>query len=256
MSLVPARRPGWLLEPRCKSGPRGMAAQSPLDRGDGQNPAYRPSGEFSVVANGSYAIRAAVLDCFVGSLLAMTSLEGLMAKQKRSDDWGFPRWRSYGDKGRHAAKVRLCDREGCSEIGDRPAPKAPHSRERWYFCESHAAEYNKNWNYFAGLSPEEAARRAADEERDAKGFRQSAQWKWAGPGDGTRTRDEMRALDALELESDADFTAIKAAHRRLVKETHPDANAGDVETAKRFKQVQAAYDVLKKAEERKNGGAG
>ena len=59
----------------------------------------------------------------------------------------------------------------------------------------------------------------------------------------------------LELDSDADFTAIKAAHRRLVKETHPDANPGDEEAAKRFKQVQAAYDVLRKAEERKNGKA-
>ena len=93
-----------------------------------------------------------------------------MPKQKRSNDWGFPRWRSYGDKGRSAAKLRLCDREGCSEIGDRPAPKAPHSRERWYFCEAHAAEYNKNWNYFAGLTQEEAARRAAEEEAGAKGF--------------------------------------------------------------------------------------
>jgi hypothetical protein len=167
-----------------------------------------------------------------------------MPKQKRSDDWGFPRWRSYGDKGRAAAKVRLCDREGCTNVGDRPAPKAPHSRERWYFCEPHAAEYNRNWNYFAGLSPEEAARRAAEEESGAKGFRQSAQWKWAGPGDGSRTRDEMRALNA-----------IKAAHRRLVKETHPDANPGDAEAAKRFKQVQAAYDVLRKAEERKNAAA-
>ena len=94
----------------------------------------------------------------------------------------FPRWRSYGDKGRGAAKLRLCDREGCSEIGDRPAPKAPHSSERWYFCEAHASEYNKNWNYFAGLSPEEAARRATEEETGAKGFRHSAQWQWAGPG--------------------------------------------------------------------------
>jgi hypothetical protein len=178
-----------------------------------------------------------------------------MAKQKRSDDWGFPRWRSYGDKGRSAAKVRLCDREGCNEIGDRPAPKAPNSKERWYFCQGHAAEYNKNWNYFAGLSPEEAARRAAEEELGNSGFRQSAQWKWAGPGDGSRSRDEMRALDALELDSDADFTAIKAAHRRLVKETHPDASPGDEGAAKRFKQVQAAYDVLKKAEERRAQGA-
>ena len=90
-----------------------------------------------------------------------------MAKHKRSDDWGFPRWRSYGDKGRSAAKVRLCDRAGCNEMGDRPAPKAPNSPERWYFCETHAAEYNKNWNYFEGLSAEEAAAREAEERRDA-----------------------------------------------------------------------------------------
>jgi hypothetical protein len=176
-----------------------------------------------------------------------------MPRQKRSNDWGFPRWRSYGEKGRSAARVRLCDRDGCNEIGDRPAPKAPNSRERWYFCENHAAEYNKNWNYFAGLSAEEAARRAAEEESGASAFRKSAHWQWGGPGDGTRTRDEMRALHALELDSDADFAAVKAAHRRLVKETHPDANPGNEEASKRFKQVQAAYDVLKKAEDRKNG---
>ena len=65
----------------------------------------------------------------------------------------------------------------------------------------------------------------------------------------------MRALDALELDSDADFAAVKAAHRRLVKETHPDANPGNGDAAKRFKQVQAAYDVLRRAEERKEGKA-
>src|SRR3546814_4709154 len=60
-----------------------------------------------------------------------------MARTSRSNDWGFPRWRSYGGE-RGATQVRLCDREGCSEAGDRPAPKAPNSPERWYFCESHA----------------------------------------------------------------------------------------------------------------------
>ena len=174
-----------------------------------------------------------------------------MAKQKRSDDWGFPRWRSYGKAGRDAARIRLCDRQGCDSPGDRPAPKAPNSPERWYFCEAHAAEYNKNWNYFAGLSPEEAAKRAAEEANGANGFRRSAHWQWAGPGDETRSRDEMRALGALDLESDADFKAVKAAYRRLAKENHPDVNQGDEEAAKRFQQVQAAYDVLKKAEERR-----
>ena len=175
-----------------------------------------------------------------------------MARQKRSDDWGFPRWRAYG-AGRGASKVRLCDREGCTEVGDRPAPKAPNSPERWYFCEAHAAEYNKNWNYFAGLSPEEAARRAAEEEQGASGFKKSAHWQWGGPGDGTRSRDEMRALDALDLESDAEFREVKAAYRRLAKEFHPDTNPDDKAAAARFQKVQAAYDLLRKAEERKNG---
>ena len=149
----------------------------------------------------------------------------------------------------------MCDREGFTEVGDRPAPKSPNSKDRWYFCEAHAAEYNKNWNYFAGLTAEEAAARAAEEETGAKGFRQSAQWQWGGPGDGTRSRDEMRALSALELESDADFKAIKAAWRKLAKEHHPDLKPGDEEAAKRFQQIQAAYDVLRAAEERKEGKA-
>ena len=176
-----------------------------------------------------------------------------MAKQKRSDDWGFPRWRSYGEKGRHAAQLRLCDREGCNEIGDRPAPKAPHSKDRWYFCEAHAAEYNKNWNYFAGLSPEEAARRAAEEESGANGFRRSAHWQWGGAGDETRSRDEMRALAVLELDSDADFKTIRTAYRQLAKQHHPDLKQGDKEAEARFREIQAAYDVLKAAEERKAG---
>lgn len=174
-----------------------------------------------------------------------------MAKHKRTDDWGFPRWRSYADKGREAARTRLCDRDGCNDVGDRPAPKAPNSPERWYFCQSHAAEYNKNWDYFAGLDPAQAAERAANESRDAGGFQKSQHWQWGGPGDGSRSREEMRALAVLDCDSDADFKAVKAAHRRMVKESHPDANPGDAEAAKRFKQVQAAYDVLKKAEERR-----
>ena len=176
-----------------------------------------------------------------------------MAKPTRSDDWGFPRWRPYGAKSREAVRIRLCDREGCNEPGDRPAPKAPNKPDRWMFCEAHAAEYNKGWNYFAGLTPEEAARRAAEEESDASAFRKSAHYQWAGSGDGSRSRDEMRALDALELEADADFAAIKAAYRRLAKEFHPDVNRDDAAAATRFQQIQVSYDVLRRAEERKAG---
>jgi DnaJ-class molecular chaperone len=121
------------------------------------------------------------------------------------------------------------------------------------FCEAHAAEYNNNWNYFAGLTAEEAAKRAAEEEAGASAFRQSAHYQWAGPGDGTRSRDEMRALDTLELKPDADFPTIRKAYRQLAKEHHPDLKQGDEEAAKRFQAIQAAYEVLKSAEERRTG---
>jgi hypothetical protein len=171
-------------------------------------------------------------------------------RQTRSDDWGFPRWRSYGGE-RGATQVRLCDRHGCEEPGDRPAPKSPSSPERWWFCEEHAAEYNRNWDYFQGLSAEEAAERERNERRTASGYAQSAHHSWGGPGDGLRSRDEMRALEVLELESDADFDAVKAAWRRLAKANHPDAKPNDPAAAERFRQVQAAWEVLKTAEERR-----
>jgi hypothetical protein len=174
-----------------------------------------------------------------------------MARQTRSNDWGFPRWRSYGTQ-RQATETRPCDRHGCDEPGDRPAPKAPNKPDRWYFCERHAAEYNRRWNYFEGLTAAESAEREADEQRDAGGFRQASHYGWGGPGDGTRSRDEMRALETLEVEVDASFDEIKAAYRRLAKANHPDAAPNDREAAIRFQTVQAAYEVLRKSEERRN----
>ena len=171
-----------------------------------------------------------------------------MVRTSRSNDWGFPRWRGYGSD-RGAATVRMCDRHGCDRPGDRPAPKAPNSPDRWYFCETHAAEYNRNWNYFEGLSAEEAAAREADERRSASGYAEASHYGWGGPGDGSRSRDEMRALGVLELDSDADFAAAKAAWRRLAKLNHPDVNPGDAAAAERFQAIQAAYDVLRRAEE-------
>ena len=174
-----------------------------------------------------------------------------MARSTRNNDWGFPRWRSYGSE-RDAVKVRPCDRNGCDNPGSHPAPKSPNRPERWYFCEAHAAEYNRKWNYFEGLSAEDAAAREADEQLDAEGFANAKHYGWGGPGDGSRTRDEMRALELLEVEVDAGFDEIKAAYRRLAKANHPDAAPGDAEAAARFQAVQAAYDVLRRSEEQRN----
>ncbi len=173
-----------------------------------------------------------------------------MARSGRSMDWGFPRWRGYGTS-RDAVEVRLCDRHGCTEKGDCPAPKSPNSRERWYFCQTHAAEYNRNWDYFEGLDKEEAAERARTEQRDNAGYAEAQHYGWGGSGDGTRSRDELRALEVLGLETDAGFEDVKKAWRTRAKELHPDVRPGDAEAARAFQACQLAYEVLRQAEERR-----
>ena len=173
-----------------------------------------------------------------------------MSRARRSMDWGFPRWRGYGSS-QDAAEVRICDRHGCDEPGNCPAPKAPNSRERWYFCQKHAAEYNAKWDYFEGLDKAEKEDRARAESRTNAGYAQSAHYGWAGPGDGSRSADEMRALDVLGLEPDADFAIIKKAYRARAKLVHPDVKPGDAEAAREFQAIQLAYEVLRAAEERR-----
>ena len=173
-----------------------------------------------------------------------------MAKAGRSNDWGFPRWRGYGSS-REAATVRICDRYGCDERGDCPAPKSPNSPERWYFCQPHAAEYNRKWDYFEGLDKEQRAERAKAEQQESAGYAEAAHYGWGGTGDGSRSADEMRALELLGLDSDAEFPDIKKAYRERAKEVHPDVKPNDEAAAVEFQKIQLAYEVLTQAEQRR-----
>jgi hypothetical protein len=173
-----------------------------------------------------------------------------MSRARRSLDWGFPRWRSYGSS-HEATTVRLCDRHGCEEPGDCPAPKAPNSSERWYFCQRHAAEYNSRWDYFEGLEKAEADAREKAERRTNAGYAEASHYGWSGPGDGSRSADEMRALELLGLEADADFEAVKKAWRAKAKEVHPDVAPDDENAANLFQAYSLAYEVLRQAEERR-----
>lgn len=148
--------------------------------------------------------------------------------------------------------MRLCDRHGCSQPGTCPAPKSPNSPERWMFCVEHAAEYNRGWNYFEGLNEEEAAERERRERAQAAGYATSSYQKWADRGDEGRSGDEMRALDLFDLPPDCSFDDVRKAWRGLAKETHPDVCPGDAEAARRFHAGQAAFEILREAEERRN----
>ncbi len=156
-------------------------------------------------------------------------------------DFGFPRWGGY-QRERAPVTQRMCDHEGCDERGEHPAPRGPFSRERWYFCRRHAAEYNRNWNFFAGMSEEAIRNFMAGEEAAARAWRQSATWSFAADA---WSAGEKAAFAALELEPGAGLDEVKASYRRLAKKYHPDAaGAGNTEAARRFQEIQTAYDTL------------
>ncbi|MBP5222516.1 MAG: molecular chaperone DnaJ [Lachnospiraceae bacterium] len=72
--------------------------------------------------------------------------------------------------------------------------------------------------------------------------------------------------EVLGVDKNADEAAIKKAYRVLAKKYHPDANPGDAEAEKKFKEASEAYAVLSDADKRRqydqfghaafDGGAG
>ena len=55
----------------------------------------------------------------------------------------------------------------------------------------------------------------------------------------------------LGVDKKASQDEIKKAHRKLVRQYHPDRNPGDAKAEERFKEVQAAYDLVGDPDKRK-----
>ncbi|MEM6665081.1 MAG: J domain-containing protein [Pseudomonadota bacterium] len=182
-------------------------------------------------------------------------------------------------------KTRTCQWKGCNAKAQFRAPRGRGQEGRFYwFCAEHVREYNKKYNYFTGLSDDEAwnARMGSD-----TGERPT--WKmgvngWSPNGrrrifagqtyQGFKVNDtfdvfegerfegehrkepkrerpvrrlEQRALDTLNLDASATSEDIRTRYKELVKAHHPDANGGDRGSEERLRDVIQAYKHLKSA---------
>jgi hypothetical protein len=208
-----------------------------------------------------------------------------MAKEKYKPRLGFdirvkppargekpPAWSDPGD---HACEAKDCDRKAACSL-----PKSPRDpRSRVWYCLEHAREHNRNWNYFEGLTPEEAdsARRAqiygdrptwsmgkndrARAAANARGpadmtdsfgvFSKEARAQAESRGnyrEGKRlTKLQEKAFETLALPFNAPTGEIRRRYAELVRRFHPDANGGDRGAETQLAEVVKAHQILKKA---------
>jgi len=174
---------------------------------------------------------------------------------------------------------RACDHAECRLPG---VTRAPKSRERlddhYWFCQAHAAEYNRSWDFYAGLSEEQIRVRQAEELstggrptwsfKAGRGSREAAAAASRGFfrdafglfGQGrAQTEAERAALDKrlgklernaladLDLDATADGPKIRRRYTELLKRCHPDVNGGDRSAEHKLQRVIKAFRTLRKA---------
>jgi len=165
------------------------------------------------------------------------------------------------------APEHICDKEGCDKPAEYRAPKDRTLSEYYWFCLEHVQEYNAQWDYYAGMSPDEI-----EEHLKQDVCWQRPTWKL-----GERSLDPTMFADPFDLKAEAfrheektfkpdrpqsmDPAVIVAAkilevdfplqkeevrlnYKRLAKKYHPDSHGGNKELEERFKDITEAYRLI------------
>lgn len=161
--------------------------------------------------------------------------------------------------------IKKCDKPGCTKAGTCRAPKTRDLREYWWFCPEHAAEYNKNWNYYADMSAEEIeedweretfgspiknTQKSNEDEQDYVKFLNDFIMGRATfdqvPPKKTVPSQITNAFKVFDLPLSASWREIAAKYRTLAKKYHPDTATDKKTATSEFTKITSAYETLKK----------
>jgi len=181
-----------------------------------------------------------------------------------------------GMSGAVETSARQCQHPGCNETGQYRAPRARDQLDDYlWFCKDHAREYNLKWNFFDGQNEAEMQDTVETERswgttkpfgsaaREAKGWarhgiddphqvlgdkatqRRPGQTRPGGNATRRLPSIERKALEVLDARDTWTRTEIRKQYKGLVKDLHPDRNAGNRADEERLQEVVWAWDQIK-----------
>ena len=161
-----------------------------------------------------------------------------------------------------------CEFPGCSEPAEYRAPKDRSLRSHYWFCLKHVQEYNKKWDFLAGLSPDQieaqlqndvtwqrptwklgtggSARVVRGKVSDKFHFFDESQLGMSGhynpPQNEVRYSKKIQdAILFMELEAPLTLTKVKTQYKKLAKRYHPDITQKD---AGLFQRLTESYTAI------------
>jgi len=162
----------------------------------------------------------------------------------------------------------ICQWNKCRNVGKYRAPTERDNIKNFkWLCEKHIVLFNKNWNYFEGMSENEIQKFIKSDltwHRPTQKFGAADNffnilWNNALNDkfnffnennsinkkiNGLSEKDKD-ALKIMELELSADWLAVQKKFKTLVKKFHPDKHAGNKQHEDKLKKITLAYSHLK-----------
>ena len=176
-------------------------------------------------------------------------------------------------KPKNLSKKRPCDYGGCNEHGEFQAKTK--SATKFFYCLNHIKEFNKNYNFFEGMSEEEIIDyqisaiighrptwksgtnphanyfskfakndgSAFDDPFDL--FEKDKTSKYERQSKIKKGKISEKAYKLLDFSSLSSKSDIRKKFKEVVKSLHPDTNGGDNSQEDLLKEVISAYKTLK-----------
>ena len=161
----------------------------------------------------------------------------------------------------------ICDWNNCDKKGEYKAPiEKDNSKNYRLLCLKHIKEFNKNWNYFSGMSDNEIYNFLKSDltwHKPTMSFSSSDNFfkvlwnnalneekfnnKFLMNGNSKLNFDQndMKAFGILGISVGLKWEKVQEKFKKLVKKFHPDMNAGNKKFEDKLKVITLAYTQLK-----------